>query len=331
MPRRRSWRWPFSERGGRTICGSDATAGSTSTTIPSWHRAACQWAPDTRGACFRAKPSAAPSRLRLLPGEPRGTRPEELAPGGARAVRGVFCGAARPQGRQFGGVGHQRGRHGADRSSPGAGGGWGQGTGSAADAGIAGAPVPVLETAGLTRVRANEPAANIGRWMDAVRDAAKTIEVAPGHPLDRLLFMSCTDWDRERVHARVREAAREFPEVHVPQGFVCFPVLQVGERSLPVTSKYGELEVVSRIKRPTIGGRAVSGPYLFFGVVAPTTRRRGYECVRGWRSRSCRSTALCRWIRTSSAGPSVRSRRRCGYWARHSRILSSRWRGRCSK
>ena len=48
------------------------------------------------------------------------------------------------------------------------------------------------------------------------------------------------------------------------------------------TSKYGELEVVSRIRRPTIGGRAVSGPYLFFDVVALTTRRRGYECVRGW-------------------------------------------------
>ena len=63
---------------------------------------------------------------------------------------------------------------------------------------------------------------------------------------------------------------------------MCFPVRHVGERSLPATSKYGELEVVSRIRRSTIGGRAVSGPSLFFGVVALTTRRRGYECVRGW-------------------------------------------------
>ena len=112
--------------------------------------------------------------------------------------------------------------------------------------------------------------------------AAKTIEVAPGHPLDGLLFPWRTGWDRRRVHARVREAARDFPKGHVPQGFVCFPVRHVGERSLPATSKYGELEVVSRIRRPTIGGRPVSGPYLFFGVVALTTRRRGYECVRGW-------------------------------------------------
>ena len=140
----------------------------------------------------------------------------------------------------------------------------------------------LLETAGLTRVRANEPPPGIGGWAEAMSAAAKTIEVAPGHPLDGLLFPWRTGWDRWRVHARVREAARDFPEGHVPQGFVCFPVLQVGEKSLPATSKYGELEVVSRIKRPTIGGHPVSGPYLFFGVVALTTRRRGYECVRGW-------------------------------------------------
>ena len=63
---------------------------------------------------------------------------------------------------------------------------------------------------------------------------------------------------------------------------MCFPVRHVGDRSLPATSKYGEIEVVSQIRRPTIGGRAVSGRYLFFGVVALTTKRREYECVRGW-------------------------------------------------
>ena len=81
---------------------------------------------------------------------------------------------------------------------------------------------------------------------------------------------------------RLREAAREFPDGHVPQGFVCFPVRHVGDRSLPESSKHGELEVVSRIKRPTIGGRAASPRYLFFGMMALTTRRRGYECVRAW-------------------------------------------------
>ena len=140
----------------------------------------------------------------------------------------------------------------------------------------------LLERAGLTRVRTNEPPPGIGGWTEAMLAAAKTIEVAPGHPLDGLLFPWRAGWDRLRVHARVREAAREFPKGHMPQGFVCFPVLNVGERSLPATGKYGELEVVTRIRRPTIGGRAVSGPCLFFGVVALITRRRGYECVRGW-------------------------------------------------
>ncbi len=140
----------------------------------------------------------------------------------------------------------------------------------------------LLETADLTRVRAYEPAPGIGGWTEAMSAAAQTIEVAPGHRLDGLLFPWRTGWDRRRVHAQIREAAWNFPEGHVPQGFVCFPVRHVGEKSLPATSRYEELEVVWRIRRPTIGGRAVSGPYLFFGVVALTTRPRGYECVRGW-------------------------------------------------
>ena len=140
----------------------------------------------------------------------------------------------------------------------------------------------LLEKAGLTRIGANVPVPDVCEWLDAIRAAAKSIEVAPERTLDKLLFLSRTDWDRRRVHARVREAARDFPEGHVPQGFVCFPVFNIGERAVPANRKYGALEVVSRIRRPTIGGRAVSPPYLFFGVVALTTRRRGYECVQAW-------------------------------------------------
>ena len=84
----------------------------------------------------------------------------------------------------------------------------------------------LLETAALTRIGANEPLPDIGEWLDAMRAAAKTIEVAPGHILNRLLFLSRTDWDRRRAHARIRETARTFPEGHVPQGFMCFPVIQ---------------------------------------------------------------------------------------------------------
>ena len=140
----------------------------------------------------------------------------------------------------------------------------------------------LMERAGLTRMNANEPEPDINEWLRAVRDAAKTFEVAPGRRLDRLLFTSRIDWDRRRVHARVREAAPNFPAGHVPQCFVCFPVYEMGDRSVPARKGYPALEVVTRIKRPRIGGRAVLGPYLFFGVVGLTTRRRGYECVQAW-------------------------------------------------
>ena len=89
----------------------------------------------------------------------------ELAPGGAGAAGGVFCGVASPQGRRFGGVGYQRGRHGADRPPPGAWGRRGQGTGSAADAGIAGAPVPAVGD-GRAHGGAGERACTGYRWVD---------------------------------------------------------------------------------------------------------------------------------------------------------------------
>ena len=100
--------------------------------------------------------------------------------------------------------------------------------------------------------------------------------------MDRLLFLSRADWVRRRVHARVREAARDFPSGHVPQWFVCFPAYRIDQRAVQAESGNGVLDVVSRIRRPTVGGRAVLGPDLFLGVVGLTTRRRGYECVRAW-------------------------------------------------
>ena len=229
------------------------------------------------------EPSTAPRQLRLLPGERRGARREELAPRAARVRPKGYLAAL--QARKGGNSAELlAGEDGTALTDPlrapeedGE-----REPGQRRMPALPGLLWRLLEMAGLTRVPANEPPPGMGGWMDAMRAAAKTIEVAPGHPLDGLLFPWRTGWDRRRVHARVREAAREFPDDQVPQGFVCFPVRRLGERSLPATSKYGELEVVSRIMRPTIGGGAVSGPYLFFGVIALTTRRRGYECVRGW-------------------------------------------------
>ena len=43
------------------------------------------------------------------------------------------------------------------------------------------------------------------KWMDAIRTAARTIEVATERALDSLLFLSCTDRERRRVHAAVGE------------------------------------------------------------------------------------------------------------------------------
>lgn len=43
--------------------------------------------------------------------------------------------------------------------------------------------------------------------------------------MDRVLFVSRTDWDRQSMHARVREAARNFPKGRVPQVFMIYAVV----------------------------------------------------------------------------------------------------------
>ena len=46
------------------------------------------------------------------------------------------------------------------------------------------------------------------KWMDAIRAAAGTIEVAPERALNPLLFPSRTDRERRRAHAPVGERAQ---------------------------------------------------------------------------------------------------------------------------
>ena len=140
----------------------------------------------------------------------------------------------------------------------------------------------LMEEAGLTRFGANDPGLDGGQWLRAFRVAATALEIAPERGLKEILFLSRADWHRRRVHARIKEAARDFPPGHVAQGFVCFPVYRIGDTQLPAGTGYQALEVISRIKRPTIGRHDVSGPYLLIGVVGLTTRRRGYECVQAW-------------------------------------------------
>ena len=73
-------------------------------------------------------------------------------------------------------------------------------------------------------------------------------------------------WRMDRIDARMQDLSRTWLEGHRPQGFVCGAVWSVDDQG--VTGGRGtRLDVVSRVTRPMIGGKAVSPPYLFMGVV----------------------------------------------------------------
>ncbi len=133
--------------------------------------------------------------------------------------------------------------------------------------------------AGLNRYPDAE-VANAKEWSSRIRRAAKRFEVAPGRPLEDLVFPYRRMWQMDRVDDRMRAETRIWAEGHRPQGFVCGAVWGVDD--LGVTGGRGtRLDVVSRVTRPAIGGNPVSPPYLFIGVVGLEDGAVAWACLSG--------------------------------------------------
>ena len=141
----------------------------------------------------------------------------------------------------------------------------------------------LLETAGLTRVRAKEPAPGIGGWTEAMSAAAKTIEIRARTPLGRAPVPVAHRLGPAGVCMRRFGRPRGSSRSAMCRRALCafrYVTWERGPCRRPASTE--SLKWSRGSSGPLSAGRAVSGPYLFFGVVALTTRRRGYECVRGW-------------------------------------------------
>ncbi|MDE0047327.1 MAG: hypothetical protein OXU19_15955 [bacterium] len=133
--------------------------------------------------------------------------------------------------------------------------------------------------AGLNRYPDAETA-NAREWWNRIMRAARGFEIAPGRPLEDLIFPYRRTWQMDRVDDRMRAVARTWTEGHRPQGFVCGAVWDVDDHG--VTGARGtRLDVVSRVTRPVIGGNPVSPPYLFMGVVGLEEGAAAWACLSG--------------------------------------------------
>ncbi len=137
----------------------------------------------------------------------------------------------------------------------------------------------LLVHAGLNRYP-DAQAVNARAWWNRIRRAASAFEVAPGRPLDDLVFPYRHMWRMERVGDRMDALARTWAEGHRPQAFVCGAVWGVDDHG--VTGSRGtRLDVVARVTRPAIGGRSVSPPFLFMGVVGLEEGATAWACLSG--------------------------------------------------
>ena len=140
----------------------------------------------------------------------------------------------------------------------------------------------LLEEAGLTNMGWRQPYEDQRVWVSKLRNVTGQFMVAPGRGLSQWWFPYPGEWHRKRVHARLHAAAGEWPRGYRPQAFLSRVAEVVEAHAVDKEGRESRVEVVNRIGRPMVGRNAVSGPYLFIGVVGRGGPRRGYECVQGW-------------------------------------------------
>ena len=113
------------------------------------------------------------------------------------------------------------------------------------------------------------PVSDAHALIAAPRDAALTTTCTrpPGRALSDLWFPHVRMWRGKWVHARIREAARDWLAGHKPQGFLCWVVWDVDALGVGTQEGNDRVEVVSGVGRPVVGRNPVPPPHLFLAVL----------------------------------------------------------------
>lgn len=142
----------------------------------------------------------------------------------------------------------------------------------------------LLEAAGTNVIDGlpaqGRPDFGIVKELARVREAARRFEIAPGVSLASHLYTNAIDYERTRVHARLREAAKTWPVGYAPQAFLLLEASAV--RSKTLTTGLGEVEIRNRIQHAGSGEGGASGPYLALAVVGEHSKREGFLALRAF-------------------------------------------------
>lgn len=142
----------------------------------------------------------------------------------------------------------------------------------------------LLERAGSNVLRELPPsgrrAGSISEEMRHLKRAAQGLEIAPGIRLSDHLYTNAIDYEKRRVHARLRAAAETWPPEFAPQAFLLLEASEV--TSSEVVTGLGTVEIRNRIQHTGIIRAEVEPPFLVLAVVGEHSRREGYLALRAY-------------------------------------------------
>ena len=142
----------------------------------------------------------------------------------------------------------------------------------------------LLERAGSNILRELPPsgrrAGSISEEMRHLKSAAQGLDIAPGIRLSDHLYTNAIDYEKRRVHARLRAAAETWPPEFAPQAFLLLEASEV--TSSEVVTGLGTVEIRNRIQHTGIIRAEVEPPFLVLAVVGEHSRREGYLALRAY-------------------------------------------------
>lgn len=121
---------------------------------------------------------------------------------------------------------------------------------------------------------------SISAEMKRLRDVAAQYEIAPGIKLSDHFYTNAIEYEKRRVHARLRAAADNWPENFAPQAFLLLEASDI--TSSEIITGLGTVEVRNRIQHSGILRAEVEPPFLVLAVVGEHSKREGYRALRAY-------------------------------------------------
>lgn len=142
----------------------------------------------------------------------------------------------------------------------------------------------LLERAGSNVLRGLPPSGpregSINEEMKRLKRVSENFEIAPGIKLSDHLYTNAIEYEKLRVHARLREASETWPEAFAPQAFLLLEANAVS--SSEIITGLGTVEIRNRIQHTGIIKAEVQPPFLVLAVVGEHSKKEGYRALRAY-------------------------------------------------